>query len=313
MGINNNRIELWKADTMASVDYYNKWFMEFAPKAFREARLGIIQKVKDTIKLTQYFRQITSATILDNPETLSTLRMATAPPLAIDRLAGLSCSSSSFIKSIEHNKNTSHLRNRDEQAGKIVHVVREMLDKDIMPWLERNEMPKHRDVDRCASIVADRLSGSIADPIIRNEQEKRQLNAIAMHLANKGYSHIASSEIGNFMQMPKNSYTFHLNIPVKNSNGSIVNIPPDVVVASNDGRMPLLIECKSAGDFANTNKRRKEEAQKIAQLKATYGESVSYTLFLCGYFDTSYLGYEAAEGIDWVWEHRIDDLDKLGI
>jgi hypothetical protein len=25
------------------------------------------------------------------------------------------------------------------------------------------------------------------------------------------------------------------------------------------------------------------------------------------------LGYEAAEGIDWVWEHRIDDLLKLGL
>jgi type II restriction enzyme len=25
------------------------------------------------------------------------------------------------------------------------------------------------------------------------------------------------------------------------------------------------------------------------------------------------LGYEAAEGIDWVWEHRIDDLAKLGL
>jgi len=23
--------------------------------------------------------------------------------------------------------------------------------------------------------------------------------------------------------------------------------------------------------------------------------------------------YEAAEGIDWVWEHRIDDLMKLGL
>jgi hypothetical protein len=33
-------------------------------------------------------------------------------------------------------------------------------------------------------------------------------------------------------------------------------------------------------------------------------------LFLCGYFDSGYLGYEAAEGIDWVWEHRISDLEK---
>ncbi len=37
------------------------------------------------------------------------------------------------------------------------------------------------------------------------------------------------------------------------------------------------------------------------------------TLFLCGYFDSGYLGYEAAEGIDWVWEHRIDDLAKFGL
>jgi len=33
----------------------------------------------------------------------------------------------------------------------------------------------------------------------------------------------------------------------------------------------------------------------------------------CGYFDSGYLGYEAAEGIDWVWEHRIDDLARLGL
>ena len=26
-----------------------------------------------------------------------------------------------------------------------------------------------------------------------------------------------------------------------------------------------------------------------------------------------YLGYEAAEGLDWVWEHRIDDLLQLEI
>jgi len=71
---------------------------------------------------------------------------------------------------------------------------------------------------------------------------------------------------------------------------------------------PLLIEAKSAGDFANVNKRRKEEGQKITQLKASYGNDIDYALFLNGYFDSGYLGYEAAEGIDWIWEHRIDDL-----
>jgi hypothetical protein len=78
-------------------------------------------------------------------------------------------------------------------------------------------------------------------------------------------------------------------------------------------KLPLLIEAKSAGDFTNVNKRRKEEAMKINQLRKTYGPDVEYILFLCGYFDTGYLGYEAAEGIDWVWEHRIEDLKKFGI
>ena len=36
-------------------------------------------------------------------------------------------------------------------------------------------------------------------------------------------------------------------------------------------------------------------------------------LFLCGYFDGAYLGYVAAEGIDWVWGHRINDLVRFGI
>jgi hypothetical protein len=31
------------------------------------------------------------------------------------------------------------------------------------------------------------------------------------------------------------------------------------------------------------------------------------------YFDSGYLGYEAAEGIDCIWEHHISDLDPLGI
>ena len=84
-------------------------------------------------------------------------------------------------------------------------------------------------------------------------------------------------------------------------------------LSARHGDLPILIEAKSAGDFTNTNKRRKEEAQKISQLRATYGKDTRFNLFLCGYFDSGYLGYEAAEGIDWVWEHRIDDLSKLGL
>ncbi|NLF07020.1 MAG: XamI family restriction endonuclease [Pirellulaceae bacterium] len=77
--------------------------------------------------------------------------------------------------------------------------------------------------------------------------------------------------------------------------------------------LPILVEAKSAGDFTNTNKRRKEEAKKMSQLKDALGNNACYIVFLCGYFDAGYLGYEAQDGIDWVWEHRINDFEQLGV
>jgi hypothetical protein len=115
--------------------------------------------------------------------------------------------------------------------------------------------------------------------------------------------------------MRAGTFSFRLNVVANLADESAtVNIPIDAVVMPKNaaaGAIPLLIEAKSAGDFTNTNKRRKEEAIKISLLRATYGDSVRFILFLCGYFDSGYLGYEAAEGIDWVWEHRIDDLAEF--
>ena len=117
--------------------------------------------------------------------------------------------------------------------------------------------------------------------------------------------------------MTPGTYTFQLNVPVfQQDSGKSIKLPVDAVVmpkVARVGDFPLLVEAKSAGDFTNVNKRRKEEATKVKQLRANYGENVRFVLFLCGYFDSGYLGYEAAEGIDWVWEHRIDDFREFGL
>ena len=164
-------------------------------------------------------------------------------------------------------------------------------------------------------IVADRRCGASSDPIIRNAQERRQLAAIKAWLESRGYTYAGTGLA--FDQLAPATFSFRLNVPVKLEDGiKQINIPIDAVVMpkkSRAGSLPLLIEAKSAGDFTNTNKRRKEEAIKISQLRRAYGPRVQFILFLCGYFDSGYLGYEAAEGIDWVWEHRIDDLKKFGL
>ncbi len=97
--------------------------------------------------------------------------------------------------------------------------------------------------------------------------------------------------------MQPGTFSFRLNIPVLLLGGSKqVNIPIDIVIMplqSNPGDLPLLIEAKSAGTYRNPNKRRKEEAIKVSQLRSNYGNNVRFVLFLCGYFDSGYLGYEA--------------------
>jgi hypothetical protein len=55
----------------------------------------------------------------------------------------------------------------------------------------------------------------------------------------------------------------------------MANIPVDVLIkpkGTKKGDLPIMIESKSAGDFTNVNKRRKEEATKIQQLKNTFGK-----------------------------------------
>jgi len=56
-----------------------------------------------------------------------------------------------------------------------------MVDPDIYVWLSRTKPATRAEVARVATIVADRLCGAVSNPIIRNAQEKRQLQAILIY------------------------------------------------------------------------------------------------------------------------------------
>ena len=316
--INADKPQLWKPDIAASVDQFNQWFIRFAPETFRATRRITTEKVKSALIATRDLHNITPATLKINPEIISTLRMCTAPPIAVDRLIGLAGANKSLVGTMETGKLAARMAPvvLDENLTKICNIVSRLLDQDIFPWLDGAKSRKATELerDRAATIVADRLCSAVANPIVRNAQEQRQLKLIGDWLEARGYRKKSHPSSETLSKMEPGTYAFRMNLVV----GSIksVNIPIDVVIQPfkpKKGRLPILIEAKSAGDFTNTNKRRKEEAIKVHQLRNTYGQSVKFLLFLCGYFGSDYLGYEAAEGIDWVWEHRMDDLAKLGI
>lgn len=319
MVVNLDKPHLWKTDIARSVDMYNDWFMKFAPKAFRDTRIQTTRDVESTLKATNNLQNISPSILKRNPEVLPTLRMSTCPPLAVDRLIGLAGVMKNLVKNMENENRIPNRLNEtilDSELRKIGSIIERMADPDIFVWLNRVEPATETEIHRAATIVADRLCGSVANPIIRNAQEKRQLAAIGAWLETGGYRHIPSGDNIKFNSLPSGTYSFRMNVPVKLEGGKQINIPIDAVImpkTANRGELPVFIEAKSAGDFTNVNKRRKEEAAKMTQLRRTYGDNVRFNLFLCGYFDSGYLGYEAAEGIDWIWEHRIDDLAKFGL
>jgi hypothetical protein len=320
MPLNADKPNLWKADIERSIDYYNDWFLRFAPQTYREQRVLRTNEATHAFKQTDNLRSLTPELLRKQPGLLPILRMASAPPLARDRLMGLAHANKNLIGAMEGMAGVPpRIPSRmsatevDAQLRRICDVLAELLDHDLFPWIISLSKPNKIDLSRAAAVVADRLCGAASDPIIRNAQERRQLAAIEQWLNDRGYLKAETGSIADMRSMDAGTYVFRHNIPV-GAPSSPVNIPVDCMIQPLDaqkGGMPILIEAKSAGDATNTNKRRKEEAQKAAQLRSRYGNGAQLILFLCGYFETGYLGYEAAEGLDWVWEHRLDDLGRL--
>lgn len=317
-----NRVnpDRWKADVAQSVDMYNNWFIRFAPETYRNIRVQSTKDVEATLKATRNLTDISVSLLRDKPSILPTLRMAACPPLAVDRLVGLAGVPKNLVNVMEKDGKLPPRMSRqdaDDALGKVAMIFQKMADKDILVWLERGHEPSEQEVYRAATIIADRLCGAVANPIIRNAQEERQLAALASWLEDQGYVEFPTGGQRSYDNMEPGTFAFQMNMPaVQEGTGRQVNIPVDAVIlpkVAASGDLPLLVEAKSAGDYTNVNKRRKEEAAKMGQLRQTYGANVKYVLLLCGYFDSGYLGYEAAEGIDWVWEHRIEDFGEFGL
>jgi hypothetical protein len=65
---------------------YNNWFMQFAPNAYRNTRIITAQQVESALAWTSNLTNIIPSTLRQHPSVLPILRMATAPPIARDRV-----------------------------------------------------------------------------------------------------------------------------------------------------------------------------------------------------------------------------------
>src|SRR6059036_2732894 len=157
--INADKPHLWKADIAASVDQFNQWFMRFAPDAFRSTRVKTTEHAKAALVATNDLRSLNAATLKANPGALPTLRMCTAPPLAVDRLIGLAEASKNLVGRMEKGMLPTKMPDADLDAEltNLCRILSRLLDRDIFPWLDNRTVPTDHERDRASTIVADRL------------------------------------------------------------------------------------------------------------------------------------------------------------
>lgn len=309
----------WGTDVVESVELYNRWYMNFAPRVYESVREEVERDVRHAMDVTDLFRNLTGRRLRANPGILGVLRMCTSPPLAVDRVRGLAAMGISVntINVMESENAMPTMMSRQEEidtAEALVAVVERMLDHDLFCWLKSGSEPAESDIRRASTVIAERFSASKVNPILRNAQEQRQLDVIETWLQERGYDRRRPPTGTELRLMKSGTYAFRFNVEAGKEGET--NIPVDVAVQPHSPRssgLPVLIEAKSAGDFTNVNKRRKEEATKASQLRQRYGNEIQYVLFLGGYFDEGYLAYEARHDIDWVWEHRVEDFVDFGL
>ncbi|MGF0304616.1 XamI family restriction endonuclease [Rhodococcus rhodochrous] len=231
--INADKPAEWKSDVVASVQLYNDWFLEAAPAAYRDTRQRVVNDVENLFTATREMRQITPDVIRMHPAIVATLRMSTAPPIARDRLTGLAGLPNGLVKTLEDGKLplrmkpwdlTGHLEN-------ICVVIDELLDTDLFDWLGTDRAPDPQQRELAAVVVSDRRCGAVADPIVRNAQETRQLLIIEGWLTARGYEKRSHPSSEPLQSMAAGTFSFRQNVIVNSEDaGKSINMPIDAVI-----------------------------------------------------------------------------------
>lgn len=296
----------WKPDIIRSVKEYDTWYLKYSPTMFADARGAAVAVVDESMRATDDFRSFDAKSLRTHPGTVFVARMAVSPPMARDRFVGFAGANKSAVLTMERD-GIVPAKMTTAALTAMCDFLRPLLDPGLFVWLADGRAATPEERDKAKLVIGERLATANYLPTLRNAQEARQKALMTKHLEAIGFKW--SDDLA--MSMRPGTYAMGRNVRVIREDGQPQNLPVDCVVAPMGSGRPLAcIEMKSAGDFANVNKRRKEEADKHQALHRAHGDEAIFLLQLFGYFGPPYLSYEASAGIDWAWDHRLSDLDE---
>jgi hypothetical protein len=296
----------WDADIARSVGEYDDWYLAESPDMFAEARGRAVEEAAAAMEATNDLREFDGNSLAARPSLLVVARASVSPTMARERFIGFSGAKKGLVETMERDgKISPRARDVEAQLKKMADFLRPLLDPSLFAWLLDGRAPTADERDKALLVLGDRLALAFYNPMLRNGQEARQKALMREFLEREGFT----ESRGPVSEMPPGTFAFGRNVAAVREDGVPQNFPVDCVVSPRLEALPLAcVELKSAGDFTNVNKRRKEESDKKEALKRAHGDRAVFLLQLFGYFDRNYLGFEASAGIDWAWDHRLSDL-----
>lgn len=193
------------------------------------------------------------------------------------------------------------------------------IDYRVLPWLEASRPPTKDEKKRAVVIAADRILCRSNSTELRYKHEPRQINKLKIFLNNQGMQEIKISKlIDPVRDIKPGTYCCHASVEGLTSENKVLKQTVDILIKPSHAQstdFPIFIEAKSMADAANPNKRQKEEAHKLDHLQRRWVKDSEHPIFfillLGGIVPIRYLEVEAGSGLDWIWEHRIEDLESL--
>ena len=152
---------------------------------------------------------------------------------------------------------------------------------------------------------------------VQQAQVQWHLGLIQSWLTERGYDRQDGSRFAGLTEVPAGAFASRVKASIQSGGSSHRDwVHIDVVVKpkqSASDSLPTIVLTALFGSFAESFRHRKTEVNRISKFRLAYGEDVPIVLALWGHVDAGYLGCQAAEGIDWVWAHRLSDFAECGI
>lgn len=310
----DKKLTAWEPDVNRSTAEYDAWFQATAKTILQEQRTAAAKLAVATMRETKNLRDLSSDALKKHPTSLYLLRQAVLPPLARARLVNFTGVNPALVNRMEKSGTVGPITPEVEEDLEALAVfIEPHLDPDLLPWIAADRKPTKREQDRALMLLGDRHARAMFDTEFRNAQEHRQKDLLRKFLMKHGF--VAGDNSTPAAELALGTFVMGKNLVGKTATGNTQNLPTDCVIRPRKRSLPLVaLEMKSAGDFVNPNKRRKEESDKHKALARAYRKKAVMLLQLFGYFDEVYLAFEASAGLDWVWDHRLKDLDPyLGV